>query len=262
MIKQTVEDEPLVSIITPSFNSAVYIERTIKSVLAQDYPRIEHCVIDGGSNDGTVEILKRYPHLRWVSEKDSGQSNAINKGIRMSKGSIIGWLNADDLYAPNAVRASVDYLLSHPDVAMAYSDCEIIDEKDRALGKIIARGYNEFLHLAWYNVIPQPTGFFRREYSEKAGPIDESLHYVMDWEYWVRLGRAGRLARIPGCLAKFRLVEGTKTFSQNDRFYVEIRGVCKKYNAPYFGWELRRGVKRTLAKIGLLGAYKNIRNGV
>lgn len=253
---------PLVSIVTPSFNSARYIERTIRSVQEQDYPRIEHIVMDGGSKDGTVSILKKYPHLKWVSRPDRGQADAINKGIARASGSIIGWLNADDLYAPGAVRSSVDYLLAHPEAVMTYSDCDIIDEKDRVIGHIRSREYNEFLHLSWFNVIPQPTAFFRRDAFEKAGPLDASLHYCMDWEYWVRLGRVGRLARIPGCMAKFRLVEGTKTFSQNDRFYEDIRRVCAHYHAPYAGWALRRAAKSALSKLGLLSAYKNARNRV
>ena len=253
---------PLVSIITPSFNSARYIERTIRSVMAEDYPRIEHIVMDAGSKDGTVSILKKYPHLKWVSSPDKGQADGINKGIARANGSIIGWLNADDLYAPDAVSKSVGYLLAHPEAVMTYSDCDIIDEKDRPIGKIVARKYNEFLHLTWFNVIPQPTAFFRRSAFEKAGPLDVSLHFCMDWEYWVRLGRVGKLARIPGCLAKFRLVEGTKTFSQNDKFYEDICRICAQYHAPYAGWALRRAAKSALLKLGLLSAYKNARNRV
>lgn len=254
--------KPLVSIVTPSFNSAEYIERTILSVKAQDYPNLEHIVVDGGSKDGTVKILKKYKHLKWVSEKDKGQSDAINKAIKISKGSIIGWLNADDLYCPGAVSKSVAFLLSHPDAVMTYSDCEIIDERDKTIGEIVSRPYNEFLHLSWFNVIPQPGAFFRRDAYDKAGPIDISLNYCMDWEYWVRLGRIGKLVRIPGCLAKFRLVEGTKTFSQNDKFYGEIKRVCKKYGVPYLGWELRRLIKKSLASVGVLNSYKKLRNRV
>ncbi len=255
-------DLPLVSIVTPSFNSARYIERTIRSVQAQDYPNVEHIIIDGGSKDGTVDILKRFPAVQWISEPDRGQADALNKGFARAKGSILGWLNADDLYAPGAIRRSVEYLLGHPDAVMTYSDCEIIDGEDRSIGKIVAREYNEFLHLAWFNVIPQPTCFFRQNAYLKAGPLDVTLHYCMDWEYWVRLGRTGRLARIPGTLAKFRLVEGTKTFSQNDKFYGDIRTVCRRYHVPSFGWEMRRGVKSILSASGLLSAYKAARNRV
>ena len=255
-------DLPLVSIVTPSFNSAAYIERTILSIQAQDYPNLEHIVMDGGSKDGTVGILKRFPHLKWVSEPDKGQADAINKAIARAKGSIIGWLNADDLYAPDAVSKSVAYLLAHPEVVMTYSNCDIIDEQDHPIGKIVARDYHEFLHLAWFNVIPQPTGFFRREACARAGPLDASLHFCMDWEYWVRLGRVGRLARIPGTLAKFRLVEGTKTFSQNDKFYGDIRTVCSRYHVPSIGWELRKGANSTLSRLGLLNTCKSAFNRV
>jgi len=253
---------PLVSIITPSYNSVAYIERTIKSVLAQDYKNIEHIIVDGGSTDGTIDIVKKYKHLRWVSEKDSGQSNAINKGFGMAKGSIIAWLNADDLYFPDAVSKSVSYLLSHPGTAMTYADCEIIDENDKATGKIVSRNYNEFLHLAWFNVIPQPTAFFTKEAYLKAGPLDESLHFCMDWEYWVRLGRTGKLARLPLCLAKFRFIKGTKTFSQNEKFYGEIKTVCRKYGVPPHGWLVRKAIKNLLEKLNLISTYRRARNVV
>ena len=253
---------PLVSIITPSFNSAKYIEETIKSVMAQSYRNIEHIVMDGGSKDGTVAILKKYPHLKWVSEKDTGQSNAINKGMRIAKGEIVAWINADDLYAPYAVSRAVDFLQKHPEAVMTYGDCEIIGETGGRIGLIKARPYNEFLHLAWFNVIPQPGSFFRKSAFDKAGGVDETLHYCMDHELWVRLGRLGKLACVDGCLAKFRLVEGTKTFSQNDKFYEDIQNICKKYGVPSLGWTFRKKMKGALARIGLLGTYKHARNAV
>jgi glycosyltransferase involved in cell wall biosynthesis len=123
---------PKVSIITPSFNQAGFIERTIQSVLSQDYPNIEYLVIDGGSNDETLEVLKKYEgRLQWISEKDSGQSEAINKGYRMATGEILTWLNSDDTLLPGAVSKAVAYFDEHPDVMMIYGEGYIIDENDK-----------------------------------------------------------------------------------------------------------------------------------
>src|SRR4030095_6506219 len=131
------DDRPLVSIITPSFNQARYIEATIQSVLSQDYPRIEYLIVDGGSTDETVEIIKKYEgRLAWsVSEQDQGQTDAINKGFGHTNGQILAWLNSDDTYEPGAVSAAVKYLLDHPDVGMVYGDCNFINEDGRVIGK-------------------------------------------------------------------------------------------------------------------------------
>ena len=246
------------SIVTPSLNQAKYIEHTIKSVLAQDYPNIEHIIVDGGSTDGTVKILKKYKHLRWISEKDNGQSDAINKGARMAKGKFIGWLNSDDLYYPHAVSTSIKALRAHPEAAMAYSDCDLIDGNGRVIDRMISRNYNEYLHLLWRNAIPQPTAFMRRNSFMKAGMLDTSMHYCMDWELWIRLGRVGKLIRINGCLAAFRLIRGTKTYSNTEGFKKEITAVCDRYGVPAIFWALRQDVKKMLFDNDLLHKYNGI----
>lgn len=131
---------PLVSIITPSFNQAEFLEATIQSVLGQDYPRIEYSIVDGGSTDGSVDVIKAYEQRLawWVSEKDQGQTDAINKGFARAKGEILAWINSDDTYNPGAVGSAVKYLMEHPEIALVYSDCNYINEKGEVIGKFPA----------------------------------------------------------------------------------------------------------------------------
>ena len=132
-------DKPLVSVVTPCFNAARFIESTIKSVREQDYPFVQHVVVDGASDDGTLHILEQYPHLVWTSESDRGQSHALNKGFQRASGDIIGWLNADDVYQPRAISRAVEFLQDNPEVSFVYSDCLELDEHD-AFVRII-KGY-------------------------------------------------------------------------------------------------------------------------
>src|SRR5258706_7179490 len=136
MVKMT-EDTPLVSIITPSFNQARYLEATIRSVLEQDYPNVEYIIVDGSSTDGSADIIKKYEKnlAWWVSEKDAGQTDAINKGFARAKGEILAWINSDDTYIPGSLGAAVKYLIKNPQVALVYSNCNYIDEEGRLIGK-------------------------------------------------------------------------------------------------------------------------------
>ena len=238
-------DLPLVSVVTPSYNAAAFIRETIESVRSQDYLAIEHIVVDGGSTDGTVDILTEYPHLTWVSEPDRGQSDALNKGFRQARGAIIGWLNADDVYRPGAIRTAVAFLRERPDVAGVYSDCSFIDEQGKPFYLSAARKF-DIRTLLLEDYIPQPTVFLRRRAIEDAGPLDESLRYVMDWEYWLRIGACHRLARIPGvALASFRLCQGTKSNDKAPEFDLEYLRVLDALfkQAPYrnlpIGWRWR-----------------------
>lgn len=221
---------PGVSIVTPSFNCAGFIERTIESVRQQDYLDIEHIVVDGGSTDGTVDILKRYDHLHWISEPDEGQSDALNKGFHMALGEIIGWLNADDTYNPGAVSEAVAYLQAHPSVAMVYSHCSIIDEHDHIIRVLQAPAYDLGRELIDH-CLPQPTVFMRRDVLASVGYLDDSLHYVMDWDLFLRMGLLYRLDSVDAVWANFRECPGTKTTSQPERFWDEAIVVFDKFFA-------------------------------
>lgn len=197
---------PTVSVVTPSLNMSVLIGETLESVLGQDYPHVEYLVVDGGSTDGTVEVLRRYAsRLRWVSEPDAGQAAAINKGWRMTRGEVIAWLNADDLYRPGAIQEAVAFLEAHPDVDMVYGDCDFIDASGRLIGTYPARpwDYAELVRRA-VNFVPQPAVFLRRRVLETVGYLNEGLHYAMDFEYWLRLGLRHRVVHVRRPWAAYR----------------------------------------------------------
>jgi glycosyltransferase involved in cell wall biosynthesis len=230
--------EPLVSIITPSYNHAAYIEQTIKSVREQDYPHIEHIVMDGGSTDNTLDILRQYEdRLIWVSEKDSGQTNAINKGFRKATGEIMAWLNSDDVYMPGAVRAMVEHFQQHPEDKFVYGDVLAVDEHEQSYGvrTHVHQGDQQEL-VNRVNFIVQPATFWRREVWETVGELDESLHYVMDYEYWMRVAGRYALRHIPVVIAKERMYPSAKTFSGAVTRMEEMEAVAKRYGGtgiPY-----------------------------
>ncbi|MEA2007831.1 MAG: glycosyltransferase family 2 protein, partial [Chloroflexota bacterium] len=198
---------PLVSIITPSYNQAHFLEATIRSVIAQDYPRVEHIIVDGGSTDGSLEVIERYESqlAAWVSEPDEGQTDAINKGFAMAQGEILAWLNSDDVYQPNAVSEAVEFLQKHPEVGMVYGDTNFIDEEGQTLGKFNAQqtSYQRLRRGGVY--IPQPAAFWRASLWEAVGPLDPSFYFAMDYDLWVRFAKVTELRYVPRLWAKFRV---------------------------------------------------------
>lgn len=218
-----------ISIITPSYNQGQFIERTLLSVASQEGAEIEHIVIDGGSTDNTVEILKRYsPTVRWVSENDKGQADAVNKGIMSSDGEIIGWLNSDDIYYPGAITKVVDFFQRNPNVDIVYGMADHIDIYNRPFEQYPTESWN-FNRLKKICFICQPACFFRRRIVEMHGMLDESLHYCMDYEYWLRLGKAGMcFAYLPVKLAGSRLYTENKTMGSRLKVHVEINDMFKK----------------------------------
>ncbi|MBI5723143.1 MAG: glycosyltransferase [Planctomycetes bacterium] len=215
-----------ISVITPSFNHAHYIGRTIRSVLDQPAGRpdcafeVEHIVIDGGSNDGTIDILRSLgPKIRWVSEPDRGQADALNKGLAMAGGDVIGWLNSDDVYEPGALAAVADVFSAEPQTIWAYGRVKIIDAQDREIRQWITayknrrmRQYNFSSHLA-ENWISQMGVFWRATAGRQVGPFRTDLHWTMDYDYWLRLGKCWPGRFIDRCLAAFRWHPASKSGS-------------------------------------------------
>jgi len=217
-VRVIMSDLPLVTIVTPSYNQAQFLEETILSVLNQDYPHIEYLIIDGASTDGSVEIIRKYQDRLafWVSEPDQGQSHAINKGFLRANGEILGWLNSDDSYCPGAVRAVVDFFEQHSDVALMYGRADLVDCDGGRILPIPWEDFNVPICIARQRYpIPQPAAFFRREVTKWVGLLDEGLHYCLDWDYWVRIALAGlKVSKIPQKLARCRLHLDAKTVKQ------------------------------------------------
>jgi glycosyltransferase involved in cell wall biosynthesis len=223
---------PVVSIVTPSFNQGAFIGQTIESVLRQDYPHIDYRVVDGGSTDNTVEVLKSYgSRVAWVSEKDRGQAHAINKGMLQARGTILAYLNSDDLLRAGAVSRVVEHFAQRPACDLVYGRDATIDAAGRFLGTFPTAEYS-FETLADCCCISQPATFWRKRLADAVGPFDEALHLVMDYDYWLRAAAEGMaLEHVPDVLAHTRMHRLTKTSgaapgAHRDRFYRELFDVC------------------------------------
>lgn len=226
-----------ISIVTPSFNQGCFIKQTIDSVLNQNYPNLEYIVMDGGSNDGTVDILKSYGNrIIWKSEKDKGQSDAINKGMAMATGEILGYINSDDLYTSNCFFKINDFFLTSPKIRWAYGKCRIIDEHNREVRKLITAyknfwmkkySYNKLLSI---NFINQPSTFWRKEIRNEFGLFNKNEHLVMDYEYWLRIGKKYRAGFINAYLSEFRMYTQSKSFKFFENQFKDELRLAKFYS--------------------------------
>ena len=231
------EKQPLVTIVTPSYNQAAYLEKTICSVLEQDYPNIEYIIMDGGSTDESAQIISKYADRigYWESTPDNGQTDAINKGFSCAHGKILAWLNSDDVLYPHAVSEAVAFLTEHPEVGMVYGDCDFIDAKGRVIGqfkacqtdlKKLRRG---FVH------IPQQASFWRADLWKKVGPLDDTIFFAMDYDLWLRLAEVSELRYQKGKpWAAFRLHENAKTVSADDRCWPDMLRIHRRNGGSAF----------------------------
>jgi len=231
-------EHPKITIITPSLNQGQFIDATIHSVLSQEYPNLEYIIVDGGSTDNTLYILRSYSdRITWVSEKDTGQTNAINKGLRMSNGEIVAYLNADDLLLPGSLKKIAKSFMDHPEAMWVTGRCRIIDEKDREVRKLITVYKNLYLRmhnqslLLITDYISQPATFWRAKAYKASGSFDEKFHYAMDYEYWLRLNARYPLLVIPQYLAAFRIHSQSKNTNagHKDVYVEEEKVIISKY---------------------------------
>ncbi|HZT81018.1 MAG TPA: glycosyltransferase family 2 protein [Gemmataceae bacterium] len=252
---------PTFSIVTPSYNQAPFLAQTIESVLGQEGDfAVEYFVMDGGSTDGSVDIIRRYAdqvsegrwagrcagvRMEWVSEKDGGQTCAINKGLRRATGDFASYINSDDLFCPGAFARVARAFADQPEADFVHGDGDVIDRDGRLQWEWLSRPYNHSLmtsyHWLWNdftNYILQQATFWRRRVHDRIGLFDESFNYAMDLEYWVRAGGAGlRFRHLPCKLGKFRLIAGTKSLSSPTVFWEDVLEIYRRHRGSRaLGW--------------------------
>lgn len=226
--------KPLVSIVTPSYNQAAFLEETIHSVLEQDYDRLEYLVIDDGSSDGSAEIIRRFEDRLawWMVQENAGQAVTVNRGLAKAQGSILGFLSSDDLLLPGAVSRLVAALESDPGAVLAYGDAIYIDEGSRRTGIVHASDWDPARYArTGRQPIPQPASLFTRRGWELAGPLNERAWALFDSELYLRLSTVGRMIRISEPVAAFRLHPESKQLSRRERMGAE----CVRYADEFFG---------------------------
>jgi len=200
-----------ISIVTPSYNQSAYLERTIQSVLDQNYPHLEYIIIDGGSTDGSVDIIRKYEkHLAyWVSEKDRGQTHALNKGFMRATGKIVGWVNSDDMYCPGSFQKAADAFAQNPELGLVYGDLLIVDKDDKIL-RPLKSPYWWPAHVM-LGMTLQPAAFWKRSLFEQFGLLDERLRFAMDYEFFCRAGKDIASKYLPVNIVCFRSHPDQKT---------------------------------------------------
>jgi glycosyltransferase involved in cell wall biosynthesis len=227
---------PTVSVVTPSLNQVRFIDRTLRSVQAQSYPPLEHIVVDGLSQDGTLDVLRRASgSAHVVTLSDLGQSRALNHGFQIARGEVVGWLNSDDLYLPTTLEDVARAFARRPDVAVVYGDCYFIDASDRLLWTHHSGRVSPERLLTRGNFLAQPAVFFRSAVFERVGYLDETLSLAMDFDFWIRLSQRYQFYYLPKPLACFRWHERSKSASRGFDAWREVLQVVRKHGG---GWTL------------------------
>jgi glycosyltransferase involved in cell wall biosynthesis len=226
---------PSISIITVSFNQGQFIEDNIQSVIKQNYPNIEHIIIDAGSTDKTLEILKKYDkHLNWISEPDNGQSDGLNEGFKKATGEIIGWFNSDDRIPPGALHKVARFFTEHNDEIAVVGDQAFIDVAGNQIKVVKSREYSYDYLLNYARGITQNSTFFKREVFNKIGYLNESIHYAMDRDLFIRIASIKAIPYIPEILGEFRIQAEAKTAQGSYNFVIDLIKIRRKYNGKLF----------------------------
>jgi glycosyltransferase involved in cell wall biosynthesis len=251
---------PSISIVTPCLNAAGTIDEALESVRSQDYPALEHLVVDGGSTDGTVEALRR-AGVRYVSEPDRGRVDAANKGVRSTTGEVIGFLNADDRYEPGALTAVGEAMAEQPRAMWATGYCRILDGEGREIRRAVTAYKNLLLRRFSYrlyltqNFVSDPATFVRRQALEEAGPLDERYLISHDYDLWLRIARRHEPLVIRSYLASFRMIEGTLSMSGFERQFREHAEVARRHGDGHPAAVAANAVMSRL----IVGVYRGLR---
>lgn len=251
------DQQPLVTIVTPSFNQGSFLEATIRSVLDQGYPRLEYLVVDGGSSDNSVEIIKKYQDriTWWVSEKDKGQSDAINKGLRRARGEIVGWLNSDDVYEPSAVSAAVVAFQRNPGIGLVYADARAIDAQGVQFNLMRARQY-DLVDLLSYSIICQPASFMRYSVLEQVNFLDPDYHLLMDHLLWLQMAQKAPILYVPQVWAAARYHDQAKNRTRGAAYGREARVLVEDlHTRPEFNAIITANSRRIWAGVNRFDAF-------
>jgi len=247
------EERPWVSIITPTYNQAPFLRDTIESVLEQDYPHVEHIILDDGSTDETAKILSEYTgRVVWESQPNMGQTPTINKGWQRCRGEILTWLNSDDTFLPGALTKAVEYLRQRPDVGVVFGDTLFTEEDGTPIERSVTRDafdYQKFV-LQCDNPIAQPSAFIRRSVIDDVGLLDPHYYYFMDWDFWLRAGARHPIEYVTETFSTYRLHADSKTMAQAGRAAPELERMYKKYFAlDYVPAEIQQHKNRAMANM-------------
>jgi glycosyltransferase involved in cell wall biosynthesis len=232
----------------PSFNQGRFLEASIQSVLAQDYPNLEFILVDGGSKDESQAIIQKYQsHFTWwISEKDHGHADGLNKGFAHATGEILAWLNSDDLYHPGAVSEAASFLCQNPQVGMVYGDANLIDDEGKPVGKFASRQTDYRRMLRGSIHIPQATTFFRADLWRQVGPLDLSLFFSFDYDLWVKIAKVSEIRYVPKLWADFRIHAKGKTLVNDDRCYPDMLRVHAREGGGWLSWLRLRMIARKI----------------
>ncbi|MHB8856592.1 MAG: glycosyltransferase family 2 protein [Bellilinea sp.] len=252
------DSRPLVSIVTPSYNQAAYLETTMQSVLEQGYPYVEYLIADGGSTDGSADIIQGYSSRLawWVSEKDQGQADGANKGFRRARGEIVGWLNSDDVYRPGAIAGAVAAFQANPQAGLVFSDVDSLDGAGNLIN-IMRFGPRTLEDLMAFKIISQPSVFMRRSLLEQVGYLDSSYHLLLDHHLWLRMALFAPLAYVPGARwASARFHAAAKNVAQAGAFGSEAYRLAEWLStAPEYQTLMARNRKKVWAGAHRLNAF-------
>jgi glycosyltransferase involved in cell wall biosynthesis len=223
-------DLPRIAVVTPSYNTGRHLAAAIESVLGQDYSNVDYLVMDGSSTDESIEVLRGFNgKVRWVSQKDDGQSDALRRGFEQTTGDILTWLNSDDTFAPGAFKIVAEFFAAHPDVALVYGDAKFIDADGALIGPCVhVEPFNAKRLVHYSDFIVQPAAFFRRSAYEAVGGIDTTLHFGMDYDLWLKLAKQFKVEYLPQHLGNYRWLTDNKTATGSFRRLDEITSLVER----------------------------------